>query len=425
MPGAAHQNGRIAFVPPHFLAAMIVACLLVPWETRAEDVSKVKGALIFAGGELRFDNAPVWQRFIELAGGKDAPVVVVPAAASNPEKSGQAVVENLRRYGARAEMVRIAPNLESIPYKDAVADPANIRMLRAARGIWFIGGSQQRITRALLQDDKQRSKTPALEAIWDAYREGAVIGGSSAGTAIMSRWMFANPKESLGTLQHGIDKDAIDVGLGFLGDEWFVDQHFLTRGRFGRALRAMHHLHLTNGIGIDEDTAVVFRGGKFEVVGYKGALVLDLSDARVDNTLPDFNMKKARLTYLDAGDSMDARTRAVTVGKLKMGDRKIDPNARGFDPYYKAPEPVTDMLAAWAVYEAMVHALDSKTGEVMGLAFALRGDKKELGFEFRVYRGNDTVGWNTSRGGNERYSVQNIYLDITPVQMARPLYGPR
>jgi len=422
MPSAAHQEGRSAFTASHALFAL---CLLVSGAARAEDVSKVKGALVFAGGELRFDNAPVWQRFIELAGGKDAPIVVVPAAASNPQKSGQAVVENLRRYGARATMVPIAPRLEGVPYKDAVADPANVRMLRAARGIWFIGGSQQRITTALLQDDKLRGKTPALAAIWDAYRAGAVIGGSSAGTAIMSRWMLANPRESLGTLQHGLDKDAVDVGLGFLGDDWFVDQHFLTRGRFARALCAMHHLHFTRGIGIDEDTAVVFRGGSFEVIGYKGALVLDLGDVQVDSKLKDFNMKKARLTYLDTGDSMDARTGAVTVSKLKTGDRKIDPKDKGFDPYYKDPEPITDILATWAIYQAMVRALDSKTGEVKGLAFALRGDKNELGFEFRVYRGNDTAGWNTSKGGSDRYSIQNVFVDITPVQMASPLYKSR
>src|SRR5260370_10404230 len=67
-----------------------------------------KGSLLFAGGGLRFSNAEVWGRFVHLAGGKGATVAVIPAAASNPRASGRAVVENLIRYGAKAELVPIA-----------------------------------------------------------------------------------------------------------------------------------------------------------------------------------------------------------------------------------------------------------------------------------------------------------------------------
>jgi cyanophycinase len=135
-------------------------------------------------------------------------------------------------------------------------------------------------------------------------------------------------------------------------------------------------------------------------------------------------MKKARLSFLDAGDSMDARTRRVTVSKQKEGDHKIDPRAESFKPEYTKPGPYSDMLGAWTIYDAMYHALDSKAGEVKGIAFALPedGKKEDLGFEFKVYRGGDTVGWYTARGGNETYTVLNIYVDIIPVKLTRPLY---
>jgi cyanophycinase len=334
------------------------------------------------------------------------------------------VVDNLGRYGATATLVPIAPNLRDVDYKAAARDPANVRLLRAARGIWFIGGNQQRITQALLNPDG--SKTPALESIWDAYRAGAVIGGSSAGTAIMSRLMFADAKNSLDTIAYGLGKGEVDTGLGFIGDDWFVDQHFLTRGRFARALRAMHDLGFHRGIGVDEDTAVVLHQGHFEVVGYKGALILDLRDAQVNPDLPEFNLKGARLTYLDAGDRMDARTRQVTVSARKVQSQKLDPKDPGFHPYYTRPEEIADMLGAWAIYEAMAHALDSKTGEVKGLALGpwAQRARNDLGFEFRVYRGADTVGWYTAKGGNESYSVLNAYLDITPVKVTLPLFTP-
>jgi cyanophycinase len=414
-------------LPWNSTSAVLVSVLLVPATAQAEDISKVRGSLLFAGGELRFDNAPVWKRFIDLAGGKGARVVVVPAAARNPKKSGLAAVENLRRYGAEASVVPLAPRLQDTDYKTAAEDPLNVRRLREAKGIWFIGGDQRRITQVLLREDKERSKTEALKAIWAAYREGAVIGGSSAGTAIMSRLMFANAKDSLDTMKYGIKEGEVDTGLGFLGDEWFVDQHFLTRGRFARALKAMHHFRFKHGIGVDEDTAVVFKEGKFEVVGYKGALALDISHIEIDKDLREFNMKRAKLTYLDAGDCMNAQTGKVLVSKRKFRGLKIDPNdKKNFKPYYDQPEPLLNILGAWAIHEAMYHVLDSKAGEVKGVAFALRDthDKKTLGFEFKLYRGADTIGWNTTEGGNDSYTVLNVYVDIAPVRLADPLYTP-
>src|SRR5262249_25642991 len=142
-----------------------------------------------------------------------------------------------------------------------------------------------------------------------------------------------------GEIKRGKGED-IDQGLGFIGDDWFVDQHFLTRGRFARALRAMHFLGLRYGIGVDEDTAVVFKAGKFEVAGCKGALVLDIGG--VNPNLPAFNMKKARLSYLDAGDSMDVKTREVTVSKRKQEGRKIDPKT--IDQKNPNPAPYSDIL---------------------------------------------------------------------------------
>jgi cyanophycinase len=426
---ACRAAGPSVRVLRNLIAATAIAVSLAAGVARAEDVFQVKGALLFAGGELRFGNADVWNRFLELAGGKDAPVVVMPTAADNPMKSGQAAVANLnsKRYGARAEMVLIAPMLTGVDYKAAARDKANVEQLRKAKGIWFIGGDQKRITQALLNEDG--SKTPALEAIWDAYRNGAVIGGSSAGTAIMSRMMFADAMSSLDTIKHGIIPGKnVAPGLGFIGDDWFVDQHFLALGRFARALNAMRDFGCQYGIGVDEDTAVIFKDGKFEVIGYKGALILDISGAETDPHLPAFNMKGARLTYLDNGDSMDVRTRKVTPSRAKLVEGTVDPDAKDFKPSFHQPEDFyfPDMLGPWAIYEAMSHAIDSRPGVVKGLAFAQPegGDKNDLGFEFKVYRGHDTEGWYTGAGGNESYTLLNIYVDITPVKLANPLSTP-
>ena len=385
-----------------------------------------KGSLLFAGGGLRFSNAEVWRRFVQLAGGKGATVVVIPAAASNPSASGRAVVENLICYGAKAELVPIAPRLKDVDYRAAARDPALVRLLRKATGIWFTGGDQQRITRALLPDGR---RTPALEAIWEAYRGGAVVGGSSAGTAIMSRVMFADAQNSLDTIKNGITRGKhVAAGLGFIGDDWFVDQHFLARGRFARALLAMREYGFEYGIGVDVDTAVVVKDGNFEVIGYNGALVLDLSGATYDRELPAFNLKNARLSYLDSGDRMDMKTRKVTVSRLKASEPMIDPRAKDFVPEFTSAGHFyfSDILSTNAIYRAMRNALAGKTGVVKGLAFAQPegGAKNDLGFEFKVYRGPGTVGWYTARGGHEAYTVLEVRVDITPVKLPNPLYTP-
>lgn len=386
-----------------------------------------RGALILAGGELRHDNARVWNRFVELAGGKGAYVLVIPAASSIPEQTGPAAVQNLIRYGLKAEMLPLAPRLKGTDYKAAARDPELVAKLRQAGGIWFIGGSQTRITDTLFDG---KNETPALQAIREAHSKGAVVGGSSAGTAIMSQWMFANPEDSINTLKFGVRKgEHVDRGLGLLGDDWLVDQHFLRRGRFARALCALHAYDLKYGLGVDEDTAVIVRNGEFEVVGYNGALVLDLSKASSDSGLPEFNLHKARLTYLDDGDHMNSRTLEVTPSDVKRGDTKIDPrDPKTFEPEYNSASSryFADILANMAVYSAMRNALDSRRGEVQGLAFAQPegGKKNDLGFTFRFYRGNDTLGWKTSRRGYESYSIVNVYLDIEPVRLAVPLYTP-
>jgi len=406
------------------IAAIVAA--LVCHQVRSEDISRVRGSLLFAGGELRFDNGAVWQRFMQLAGGKDAFVVIVPTASSEPEKVACATAENFRKYGAKVDIVPIAPWWQGINPQAAAADPANVATLRRANGIWFTGGRQDRILKALI--DKGGGQTAALKAIWEAYRGGAVVGGTSAGTAIMSQTMFFDPRGPLDSLKYGLGEKGVARGLGFVGNEWFVDQHFLARGRFARAALAMRDNHYKYGIGVDEDTAVVLKEGKFDVIGYKGALILDISEATTDPNLREFNMKGVRLTYLDSGDRMDCRTREILVSERKMAGKKIDPSDKDFIPEYRGDRPSTypDMLGAWAIYTAMYHVLDSKSGLAEGVAMDPwdNKEKKDLGFEFKLYRKcGDTNGWSSEKNGNSSYTVRNVYMDIMPVKLqAFPLY---
>src|ERR1700722_8032363 len=135
-----------------------------------QETSDVRGALLFAGGQLRSDNTPGLERVIDLADGKNARIAVIPAASQHPRETGERVAERFKRLGLRAEVVPIAPLLKGTDVGAAAADAANADKLRKATGIWFTGGQQRRITQALFKADGMQ--TPALKAIWEAYRKG-------------------------------------------------------------------------------------------------------------------------------------------------------------------------------------------------------------------------------------------------------------
>ena len=122
-----------------------------------------KGPLVVAGGEFGFAN-PGWRRLVELAGGAGAPVLVVPTASTGPEAAGARIVEHLKSLGAAAELLPLYPGGEGRADASGIAsDPAWVARARAARGFYFTGGDQTRITAALLRPDG--GPTPLLEAI--------------------------------------------------------------------------------------------------------------------------------------------------------------------------------------------------------------------------------------------------------------------
>ncbi len=386
--------------------------------------SSGRGSAVAIGGALKFDNDAVWQKVVDLAGGPGARFVVLATAAGDPAKSAASIVQALERRGARAEHLPVAPRLEGSDYRAAARDPALVARVRAATGVYFAGGAQERITEALF--DEAGKPTPVLAAIWEVYQSGGVVAGSSAGAAIMSTTMFRDAQDVLTVLKSGMrEGHEIDRGLGFVGPDVFVDQHFLKRGRIGRMLPLMLRQGYRLGVGVDENTAAVFRADTVEIVGYKGALLADLTDASTDKTQPAFNLRGARLTYLDRGDRYNLKTRVTTPSPEKLGGIKIDPRSKDFKPYFKAAAFYPDVLGDTTVVNLMANLIDNRQAEVVGLAFnSEASDRPELGFEFRFRKGPDSIGYYSGALGGEDYSVINIVLDVTPVTLSRPLYMP-
>lgn len=379
-------------------------------------VAAHQGSLVIIGGGLRGDNADVWQRVVKLAGGKGARIAVFPSAAGNPERSAQTIIGYLRKWGADAFLVPVAVRMAGSDYRKNADDAALAKRVREADGIYFAGGDQGRITKALVREDG--SQTAVLAAVWDVYRRGGVIAGSSAGAAIMSSTMFANPKAVLAMLQSGLaDGRELGPGLGFIGDDVFVDQHLLVRGRFARMIPAMLAKGYQIGLGIDEDSAMVVNAQReVEIIGYKGALLIDLSRAEWDKESPHFGVRNAVISYLDRGDKFNIASHMFTPSNDKAGGR-IDPTRTlGRGAVFS-----NDVLGNSAVIDLMERLIDSNQEEAIGIASGNpRASGTEVGFEFRFTKTPESVGYVSSVA--DAYSVLNIRLDIRPIEITRPLY---
>jgi cyanophycinase len=389
----------------------------------AADPPPPQGSLVIVGGALRFGDAEIWQRVVELAGGKGSKIAVFPTASINPLRSAARASEALRAAGGEPFLVPVALEKIDIDYHKAVEDPALVSQVREAGGIFFTGGEQSRITQALV--NAEGKNTPMLDAVWDVYRRGGVVVGTSAGAAVMSHIMYRDARNVLETLTKGVSMGhEIAYGLGFLDATWFVEQHSLTRGRFARAMAAMQSQGLKFGIGVAENTALVVTGGtQVKIIGDFGAVVMDLSQATVDANVKGFNLKNARLSYLDRGDEFNLATLVVTPSKEKQNDPKLDPNSEDFHPDFDDRLFTNDILGNNAVFDLLKKIMMNKTGEAIGLAFdgSAAATATTQGFEFRFYRDKDTVAWHTEAFGGEDFTIANMHLDIRPVSVG-PLF---
>jgi cyanophycinase len=226
------------------------------------------------------------QRFIELAGGGDAPIVIIPTAGEADDEYHQywSGLKQWRDNGAR--------NLTVLHTRDRkVANSEEfVKPIRAARGVFFAGGRQWRLADSYL-DTLTHKELAAL------LNRGGVVGGSSAGASILSSFMVRGDTKSN-------EKMIGDhtVGLGFLKNA-AIDQHLLRRNRQFDMLEVIDKHPALLGLGIDEDTAIVVRGDQFDVIG-KSYVVVYSSRPVVG--------AGGRFYFMGAGDRFDMKTRKAT-----------------------------------------------------------------------------------------------------------------
>ena len=225
------------------------------------NVPKDRGFIIpIGGGEDRVKEMQIHRRFVELSGGPDADIVVIPTA-SQMETTGADYNRMFRDLGAgRVEFLPIISRADC-------ENPKFVEMLERATGIFLTGGNQLRLSTIL-------GGTAIAQAIRRRNAEGVPIAGTSAGASIMSEHMIGGGLSNTGPTEGSV---SLAPGLG-LTNAVIIDQHFTQRNRLGRLLTASSYNPFLIGLGIDEDTAAfIGPDNMLEVVGTGTVTVVDAS----------------------------------------------------------------------------------------------------------------------------------------------------
>ena len=251
-----------------------------------------KGALVIVGGGRV--GADILGRLFALAGGTDAPLVVIPTANGAddypPDWPG---LKMFKDFGAT--------NISLLHTTDrTVADSDGfVRRLAAAKIVWFVGGRQWRLADAYLHTRTQREVEKVLE-------RGGVVAGSSAGASIISSYMVRGAVENNFIMMAPGHEEGFGLMKGVA-----IDQHMLTRNRQDDLEEVVEKHPDLLGIGLDESTAIVVQGQQFEVIG---ASKVAIHDGRIVKGAQERNGGRKKYFFMGPGEKYDL-TKLERIGK--------------------------------------------------------------------------------------------------------------
>ena len=206
------------------------------------------------------------ERIIEEAGlRKGGFGIILPMSSEDPDSAV---------YYANQQFVEKGiVNVYGLNFKKGETyTPLKLDSIRNAKMIYISGGDQNRFMDVVLGTEIER-------AIQSAYQNGCLVGGTSAGAAVMSKIMITGNElkhpEYSSTFRN-IEEANIETkqGLGLIQNA-IIDQHFIRRSRHNRLISAIIEFPEMKGIGIDESTAILVSGNVAEVIGESQVIVLE------------------------------------------------------------------------------------------------------------------------------------------------------
>ncbi|HPE69981.1 MAG TPA: cyanophycinase [Thermotogota bacterium] len=391
----------------------------------------VAGNLVIVGGGLLPQNEVVYGKFLELAQafrGRDREQLVigiVPAGSADPVYSAESYIADFVSYGALEQNCHVLPlavkdDRDTDEDESLWADNGNSPKIAAqvleCDAIWFVGGDQTRYMRVLLDADGK--PTPVLQAIWQVYSEGAVLGGTSAGAAIMSDPMLSGGT-GYGALAQGVtyednygiegdNRVFLTPGLGFFPGV-LVDQHFSQRARLGRLVVACADQGISLGFGIDEDTALVVYNseGSVQAIGEGGVTIVDMREAQW-SVEPSWKVENARISLIEKGDRY-----SLQDGSFSLID--VRDTTLGYE-YYDADPSHSEMNSNLKDILTL-KLIDNLSEQVDCFTFEWDGTEQGSGFLFRFSQDANSEGFWGKINGKETYAVLNVRMDILPFRM--------
>lgn len=266
---------------------------------KAEVKGPEKGTLLIVGGAAQ---KGIYDTFMELVGGPDAPIIVIPTAVSS-DTLDQKFLDQFKKGFINRGFTNVTV-LHTRDREEANSEEF-IAPIKMARGIWFSGGRQWRHADSYLH-------TKSHDAFKELLNRGGVIGGSSAGATILGSYLArGDTKEN--TIMIGDHQE----GLGFLTNV-AIDQHLLARNRPFDMFEILDQKPQLLGIGLDENTGIVVKGDQFEVVGESYVVMYDgtrWSEER--DTIYQLAPGSHEFYLLKPGMQYDLKSRQVIIKNQK------------------------------------------------------------------------------------------------------------
>jgi cyanophycinase len=261
----------------------------------AEAISD-RGQLIIIGGhEDRDGDRMILEEVARSVG--DGSLVIATVASSSPQEYFDIYHRVFTELGVK-DICELY-----VHDREESANEEKLACLKDAAGIFFSGGDQLRIA-------SQIGDTPFENHVRRIFAEGGTVAGTSAGASAMGELMLVRGSNAE---SHRLGDIHLAAGLNLVTDV-IIDQHFAERGRIGRLLGAVALNPRILGIGIDEDTAIIARDGRFRVMGSGAVYIIDgagmtrsnIADGANDTTLSMFNVK---LHVMSHGDHFNLHAR--------------------------------------------------------------------------------------------------------------------
>lgn len=392
-----------------------------------------KGYLVFIGGGK--DSTFINQRIFELAGGKDnVKLAIIPSASSDLSKT----IESYKQYfenelGIKSENIWAVPlsasdseselsSEEKLWQNNAYNDDV-VKKIKEYNVIFLVGGDQRKYIQALKRNN---INSPLLNAVDEIYKNGGIIAGTSAGSNVMSKNSIGGGRSEealINKIAHTSSEDDGEKLFLFNGlnliDDVIVDTHFAKRGRLGRLIQSAVITKSRFGLGISEETAIIFHPDSLiEVTGYGSVTMIDLAESnQISKDSEQLHVLSVKTHLFSTGDSFNIKTGAFFPYKSK---RKIK-----FTPY-NGVKDYRISLNAFKEHEVPIiltkYMLDNEAKEAIAIVDYekqyIEGNKSSF---LRFIEAEETDAYYCKEKlGNrneeyECYSGINIYTDIIPL----------